>query len=72
MSNNNNNNNNQIVTAESVTGLATHFLKSGWFKDVTDLSKAVVKIMAGQELGIGPMASMTGFFALNTHFFIKI
>jgi hypothetical protein len=57
---NNNKNNNQIVTAESVTGLATHFLNSGWFKDVTDLSKAVVKIMAGQELGIGPMASMTG------------
>jgi hypothetical protein len=49
-----------IITADSVTGLAKHFVSSGWFKDTTDLSKAVVKIMAGQELGIGPMASMSG------------
>lgn len=50
----------QSVTAENVTGLASHFVKSGWFKDTTDISKAVVKIMAGQELGVGPMAAMTG------------
>lgn len=50
----------QAVTADSVTGLATHFIKSGWFKDTTDLHKAVVKIMAGQELGVGPMAAISG------------
>jgi len=36
------------------------FAKSGWFKDSTDPAKAVVKIIAGRELGLGPMASMVG------------
>ncbi len=49
-----------VITADNVTGLANHFIKSGWFKDVTDVSKAVVKLMAGQELGVGAMASMSG------------
>jgi len=40
--------------------LAGHFAKSGYFKDATDHAKAIVKIMAGRELGIGPMQAMTG------------
>ena len=46
--------------ATDVNTLATHYIKSGWFKDTTDVSKAVVKIMTGAELGIGPTASMVG------------
>jgi hypothetical protein len=34
--------------------------KSGYFKDAADASKAAVKVLAGAELGIGPIASMTG------------
>jgi hypothetical protein len=41
--------------------LAQHFAASGYFKDTNDISKAVVKIVAGQELGFGPMASISGF-----------
>jgi len=41
--------------------LAEHFLKSKFFKDTTDISQTLVKIVAGQELGFGPMASITGF-----------
>jgi hypothetical protein len=41
--------------------LAQHFANSGYFKDTSDVSKAVVKIVAGQELGFGPMASISGF-----------
>ncbi len=33
---------------------------SGFFKDTMQASQAVVKILAGQELGFGPFASMTG------------
>lgn len=34
--------------------------RSGYFKDAQDSAKAAVKVMAGQELGFGPVASMTG------------
>lgn len=45
--------------------LAEHFVKSGFFKDASDLSKAVVKIVAGQEMGLGPMASMQGIHIID-------
>lgn len=45
--------------------LAEHFAKSGYFKDTADVSKAVVKIIAGQELGFGPMASISGFHIIQ-------
>lgn len=41
------------------------FAKSGWFKDSTDPAKAVVKIIAGREMGIGPMASMQGIHIIE-------
>lgn len=34
--------------------------KSGFFQDSADAAKAIVKILAGRELGFGPVASMTG------------
>jgi len=40
--------------------LAQALAKSGWFKDVKDVGDAIVKMAYGQELGIGPIASMTG------------
>lgn len=33
---------------------------SGYFKDARDASQAIVKILAGRELGFGPIAAMTG------------
>lgn len=45
--------------------LAQHFANSGFFTDATSMSKAVVKIVAGEELGIGPMAAMTGIHIIE-------
>lgn len=43
-----------------VTNIGEVFAKSGYFKDATDMAKAVTKVLAGQELGLGPMQSMVG------------
>lgn len=40
--------------------LAKVLAQSGYFKDVTAISQAVVKVLAGRELGIPAIASMTG------------
>lgn len=34
--------------------------KSGYFKDSQQAGQAIVKVLAGRELGFGPIASMTG------------
>ena len=44
-----------------VKEIAAVFVASGLFKDTADQAKAIVKIMAGNELGIGPFAAMRGF-----------
>jgi hypothetical protein len=38
---------------------------SGFFQDSTDAAQAAVKVMAGAELGFGPVASMTGIFIVK-------
>jgi len=48
-----------LVIAEK-RSLAWHFAASGYFDDTRKLSQAVVKIVAGRELGLGPMASVRG------------
>lgn len=45
--------------AETLT-LAETLAKSGFFKDSKSTAQAVVKILAGREMGIGPIASMAG------------
>lgn len=41
------------------------FKQSGFFSDTRDAAQAIVKIMAGQELGFGPIASMTGVYIVK-------
>ena len=38
---------------------------SGFFKNATAASQAIVKILAGRELGIGPIASMVGVYIVD-------
>lgn len=45
---------------EETMNLGTVLAQSGYFVDARDASQAVVKILAGRELGIGPIASMSG------------
>lgn len=39
--------------------------KSGYFQDTRDAAQAVVKVLAGRELGIGPIAAMTGIYIVK-------
>ena len=39
--------------------------ESGYFKDVTSKAQAIVKVMAGAELGLPPFASMTGIHIIQ-------
>lgn len=41
------------------------FAKSGFFADANDEAKAIVKVMAGAELGFGPFASMSGLYIVK-------
>lgn len=44
---------------------ATALQKSGYFRDVTSQAQAIVKVMAGAELGLPPFASMTGIHIIQ-------
>ena len=41
------------------------FMKSGMFPDVKSQAQAVVKILAGKELGLAPLESMTNIYIVN-------
>jgi hypothetical protein len=41
------------------------FAESGMFTDVKSAAQAIVKIQAGQEIGIPPFASMTGIHIIQ-------
>ncbi len=51
---------NVIQTMDDAERAARAMSASGFFADAKQASQAVVKILAGQELGFGPFASMTG------------
>ena len=57
--------NNVMQSMSDIERAAAAMQKSGFFADVTDISKAVVKILAGQEIGIGAFASMTGIHIIK-------
>src|SRR5436190_18023270 len=42
--------------------VARMLAESGFFGEVKDAGKALAKILAGQELGMGPIASMMGVY----------
>ena len=49
---------------QSVRGLAREFFTSGVFADTVDESKAVIKILSGQELNLPPLYSMRNFYMI--------
>ena len=49
-----------LSTYDDVEKAARAMAGSGFFQDTRQASQAIVKIMAGRELGFGPFASMTG------------
>lgn len=49
-----------IRSIDEIQSLAKLFVESGMFQDTKSIAQAVVKIMAGNELGIGPFLAMEG------------
>jgi hypothetical protein len=50
----------QIMPVNDIVTMAKTFAESGMFTDSKQMAQAFVKIQAGQEMGIGAFASMTG------------
>lgn len=49
----------------SLSELGSVFVASGFFQDTRQASQAIVKVLAGRELGFGPIASMTGVYVIQ-------
>jgi hypothetical protein len=54
-----------ISNFDDLARAATAMSKSGYFQDSRDQAQAIVKIMAGQEMGFGAFASMTGIYIIQ-------
>lgn len=52
---------NDLVPIKETQDISEIFFKSGLFSDVRTASQAMVKVMAGRELGLKPFASMSAF-----------
>lgn len=55
----------QKITATEAMSIGKAFAESGMFPDIKSAAQAIVKIQAGQELGIGPFASMSGIHIIQ-------
>ncbi len=55
----------QPFRVSEMTQLAKACVGSGFYKDIRDVNKALVKMMAGHELGFGPSASLTGIYIVK-------
>lgn len=56
------------ITADELKELetfCTHLARSGYFKDASQVSQAIVKVLMGRELGLAPMASMTKIYIIE-------
>lgn len=56
---------NQTMALGDVMQVGKVMAESGFFQDSKSMAQAVVKILAGQELGLPPFASMTGIHLIN-------
>jgi len=56
---------NELIKFEDITTVGKVFAESGMFADVKTAAQAVVKIMAGSEMGIPAFASMSGIHIIQ-------
>ncbi len=56
---------NAITLYDETEKVASAMVKSGYFQDSKDVSQAIVKILAGREMGFGAFASMTGVYIIQ-------
>lgn len=55
----------RAVSPREVLELGKVLASSGYFQDAREAAQAVVKVLAGQELGFGPVTSMTGIYIVK-------
>lgn len=55
----------RALTLHETLNLGEVLYKSGYFKDINSAAQAVVKILRGQELGIGPVASLENIYVVD-------
>ena len=55
----------ELIKAQDALSLGETFHKSGMFADIKSASQAVVKIMAGAEMGISPFQAMSGIHIIQ-------
>jgi len=59
---------NEIVKADTMgdlVELGKALVGSGYFQDASKISQAIVKVLAGREMGFGPIAAMTGIHIIK-------
>lgn len=54
-----------IQSYDDLENVAKAMVSSGFFADTAKISQAIVKIMAGREIGIGPFGSMNGIHIIQ-------
>jgi len=57
----------QVQALIEPMALGDVFFKSGMFPDIKSQAQAVVKILAGKELGLSPMEAMNSLYMVNNH-----
>lgn len=55
----------KIDNSMDVLKLGDVLAKSGYFQDARDAAQCIVKVLAGRELGLGPVASMAGIYIVK-------
>jgi len=54
-----------VHQGSDLEALGNLLASSGFFQDSRDAAQAAVKVLAGQELGFGPIAAMTGIYIVK-------
>lgn len=54
-----------LQTLDEIERVGSHIAKSGSYRDIKVVAQAVVKILRGRELGIGPMSSVEGIYVIE-------
>jgi len=54
-----------VGTFDDVARIGKAMAASGYFSDASDAAKAIVKILAGREMGFGPFAAMHGVHVIK-------
>jgi hypothetical protein len=55
----------QQINTTDIMNISKAFYESGMFTDIKSIAQAMVKISAGQEIGIPPFAAMTGIHIIQ-------